>query len=296
MPEPLAAWLKEQIVTSVLKFAQEDLRGKEFWAETQNERRAYPAAYVDGDGIHVDPLLVELLSPSESDYLAFIIEHELAHFRLGHVGKPVMKESRKSEELSASADAMNALRRAQAVPDSRIEELSDRWISDWRHPQASRLRNELLRRVKQVELAWPEVFRDYYYKRGVLWLNVSQGENCALNYLLSHAERIAPELELGGIEVYLKKGMRVDLLFLSKEKDYYVVEVKDVYSEKTLDNGAKQVKRYARALLARLVKQKIEHRAIIPVVATIAYPNKRGYLLKQEFSQKQISDFLKLGT
>ena len=289
LPDELPKWHKDRIAKVVRYYAKEELAGKPIWEETERERKALPGAFVDGQGLHVDSLLLDVLGPEDDDYLAFIIEHELGHFRLGHLLKT--KRTRE-DEIEASADAANALKRAGVLSSERIDSLAMSWGGDALTKKPSLLIDELKFRVKIVLLPWVRVFKTYHYRSDRLWINISQGENYVLNYLIQHPAVVAPGLSLGGVEVYLGEGMRANMILLSADRDYFVVEAKNAYVRSKLGTVASQVRRYARALVMHLEKEGIATRRVIPVVCAIEYGNKTGYLLKESFSREQIEGFL----
>lgn len=283
-------WHKERIVNIVNRYAKEDLAGKPIWEETEQERKAHPGAFVDNNGIHVDSLLLDVLGPEDDAYLAFIIEHELGHLRCGHL----LRKPSATDEIEASADAANALKRAGVLQPEHIDKLAVGWGGDALTKKPSLLMDELKFRVKIVLVPWELVFKAYHFRGDRIWINISQGENYTLNYLIQHPEIVAPNLSLGGIEVYLGKGLRPDMILLSVDGDYYVVEVKDAYTRNNLGTITNQVRRYARALERHLKKEGIAARRIVPVVCAIEYPDKKGYLLKKSFSYEQIEAFRKV--
>jgi len=279
-----------RIADAVKEYAKDDISGMAFWEQSEQERTHFRGASVNVDGVSIDPWL---LDASQDDYLAFIVEHELAHLRLKHFIRPHKRQTSLEQEVDASAYAMNMLKNSGRLSESAIQELGNRWGKDLLNPNNSPLLLGLKHHVRVVMLRWSEVFRDYHLRKNHIWLNLTQGEYYTANYLASRGDIIAPDLRRLGFEVYLGEHMRVDLVFVSSENDFYLVEAKDAFTQRNVKNGAIQVKRYARALRLRFQREDTRYRKIVPVVAAIHYPNTTGYTIKREFTKKQIQSFLK---
>jgi hypothetical protein len=146
---------------------------------------------------------------------------------------------------------------------------------------------------KLIEIEWQQALREYHIKQNRIWLNMTQGEGYAMNYLLSHPDSIEPGLTLAGVEVYLRKGARADLVFL-KGEDYYVVEAEESTRNWKVKEGRRQAVRYAKALEAHLRRNRIKFGRVVPIVAAIRYDDKPGggYYVKQSFSSEQIKSIL----